>query len=103
MKIGNSDTLKGKIFERLSSVLDPETGMDVMRMELVQNLSVDDEGNVVYQFRPSSPLCPLAAPLALDIIQAIKEVLGTAKQAITVVDYIQADQLNIVLKKFVDN
>jgi len=95
--------LSEKIFERLSNVLDPETGVDVVHMKLVQNLSVDDEGNVVYKFRPSSPLCPLAAPLALDIIQAIKEVPGTAKQSITVVDYIQADQLNIVLKKFVDH
>jgi len=99
----NSESLREKIFERLSSVLDPETGADVMRMKLVQNLSVDDEGNVAYQFRPSSPLCPIAAPLALDIIQAIKEVPGTAKQSITVVDYIQADQLNMVLKKFVDH
>ncbi len=103
MKTENLDALREKIFERLSTVLDPETGADVVRMELVQNLAVDDEGNVIYEFRPSSPLCPLAAPLALDIIQAIKEVPGIAKQSITVVDYIQAEQLNIVLKKFVDH
>ena len=102
MKMDNKETLRAKIIERLSSVMDPETGADVMRMQLVQNLIVDDDGNVAYQFRPSSPLCPLAAPLALDIIQAIKEVLGTTKQSINVVDYIQADQLNIKLKEFLE-
>ncbi len=85
------------ILEKLATVIDPETGVDVVRMKLVQVLSVDPEGKVSYIFRPSSPLCPIAVPLALAIIQAVKEVPGVTAQHVTVTDYIQADQLNEIL------
>jgi hypothetical protein len=39
--------------------------------------------------------------LALAIIDAIKEVPGITGQAITVKDYVQADQLNEILKTIV--
>jgi len=90
------------ISEKLSTVIDPETGVDVMRMKLVQNLMVEIDGKVTYQFRPSSPLCPIAVPLALAIIQAIKEVPGVTGQQITVVDYVEAEQLNEILSTILE-
>ena len=82
---------------RLSHVIDPETGVDVIRMRLVQDLTVDDVGKVTYVFRPSSPLCPIAVPLAVAIIQAVWEVPQLSGQDMRVVDYIQADTLNEIL------
>jgi len=96
------DSLKNAIIERLKSVIDPETGVDVIRMRLIQNLRVDDEGKVSYQFRPSSPLCPIAVPIALTMIQAVSEVEGVEKQDMTVVDYIEADKLNQLIKTLVN-
>lgn len=89
--------LYNEIHQKLSTVIDPETGVDVMRMKLVKNLTLDTEGKVTYIFRPSSPLCPIAVLLALAIIQAIKEVPGVTAQRVTVTDYVQADQLNEIL------
>ena len=80
------------------TVIDPETGADVIRMRLIQDLQVDAAGKITYIFRPSSPLCPIAVPLALGIIEAIREVPGVTAQSITVVDYVQADVLNEILK-----
>jgi len=94
--------LREKIIEKLSIVIDPETGVDVMRMKLVQNLMVGTDGKVTCQFRPSSPLCPIAVPLALSIIQAIKEVPGVKRQQVTVIDYIEADQLNEILSTILE-
>ncbi|HNR02270.1 MAG TPA: iron-sulfur cluster assembly protein [Anaerolineaceae bacterium] len=85
------------ILEKLVTVIDPETGVDVLRMKLVKDLTVDPDGKVTYIFRPSSPLCPIAVPLALAIIQVIKEVPGVTAQSVTVTDYVQADQLNDIL------
>lgn len=93
-----SNELLKAIGEKLMTVIDPETNTDVIRMRLVQNIVVDEAGKVTYTFRPSSPLCPIAVPLALGIIQAISEVPGVCGQNITVIDYIQADQLNEILK-----
>lgn len=89
--------LHNAILEKLTTVLDPETGVDVIRMQLVKDLTLDDEGKVTYVFRPSSPLCPIAVPLALAIIQAVKDVPGVTAQRVTVTDYVQADQLNEIL------
>jgi metal-sulfur cluster biosynthetic enzyme len=68
--------LRKAILEKLSSVIDPETGVDVVRMRLIEDLKVDDNGHVTYNFRPSSPLCPIAVPLSLAIKQAVSEVDG---------------------------
>jgi metal-sulfur cluster biosynthetic enzyme len=91
-------TLLRALVEKLTTVVDPETGENVIRMQLVQNLQVSDDGKVTYTFRPSSPLCPIAVPLALMIITAVGEVSGVTGQNMTVIDYIEADRLNEILK-----
>jgi metal-sulfur cluster biosynthetic enzyme len=79
-------------------VSDPETGVDVVRMHLIEELQVDEEtGRVRYRFRPSSPLCPLAVYLALDIRAAVARVPGVTAQEIEVVGYVGADELNALL------
>ena len=90
--------LEKSVIEKLSTVIDPETGVDVMRMKLVMNLAIDENGKSSYIFRPSSPLCPLAVPLAMMIIKAINEVEDISGQSITVVDYVDAEKLNEIFR-----
>jgi len=88
------------IIEALQQVIDPETGVDVMRMRLVEGLQVDETtGRVSYKFRPSSPLCPLAVHLALALKAAVAEVPGVTEQDIEVVGYVGADDLNTLLQE----
>lgn len=87
------------VINRLREVIDPETGADVIRMWLIEDLAVDEEGVVRYRFRPSSPLCPLAVTLALQIKQAVAEVEGVTGQDIEVVGYVGAESLNELLKE----
>ena len=92
--------IEHEIVERLRQVIDPETGADVMRMRLIEDLHVDGEtGRVGYKFRPSSPLCPLAVHLALSIRDAIAGVPGVTGQEIEVVGYVGAESLNTLLKE----
>lgn len=90
--------LEKAVIEKLSKVIDPETGVDVIRMKLIQNTRIDESNKLFYEFRPSSPLCPIAVPLVLDIIHAIREIHEISGQSVTVVDYLQADELNNMLK-----
>jgi len=99
MMMMNQDDLCEAILARLSTVLDPETGVDVMRMRLVEGLEVDEEGVVRYTFRPSSPLCPLAVSLALSIRAAVDEVEGVTGQEIEVAGYVGAAELNAMLRE----
>jgi len=94
--------LQQTIIEKLKTVIDPETGSDVVQMQLVKDIQLDTQGNITYVFRPSSPLCPLAVPLALSIIEAINAVPGINRQHITVVDYVGADQLNEMLRSVLE-
>jgi len=92
--------LEKAVIERLQGVIDPETGVDVIRMRLIEDLHVDHgTGLVRYKFRPSSPLCPLAVHLALEIRNAVAEVPGVNEQEIEVVGYVGADELNALLKE----
>jgi metal-sulfur cluster biosynthetic enzyme len=88
------EALRSQIITRLGQIIDPETGVDIMRMRLIEDLQVRDDGLVSYKFRPSSPLCPLAVPLAVQIKRAVAEVEGVTGQEITVVGYVGADDLN---------
>jgi metal-sulfur cluster biosynthetic enzyme len=94
--------LEKSVIEKLSTVIDPETGVDVIRMKLVMDLAIDENGKASYIFRPSSPLCPLAVPLAMMIIKAINEVEGITGQSITVVDYVDAEKLNEILRAILE-
>jgi metal-sulfur cluster biosynthetic enzyme len=93
------NALREAILTRLSTVIDPETGADVVRMRLIEDLVVDEGSVVRYKFRPSSPLCPLAVPLALSIRKAVAEVEGVTGQEIDVVGYVRAAELNAMLRE----
>ena len=86
-----------QVISALRNVIDPETGTDVIRMRLVLDLQVHQDGTAEYIFRPSSPLCPIALTLVLSIIEAVKAVEGITDQRITVVDYSGAAELNKIL------
>jgi metal-sulfur cluster biosynthetic enzyme len=93
-------TLREKILMRLVEVIDPETGEDVLRMQLVRNLNAQDEtGLVSYCFRPSSPLCPIAHSLAVDIKHAVSEVPGVTRQEIIVEGYVRSKELTEIINR----
>jgi metal-sulfur cluster biosynthetic enzyme len=95
----DTQKLHTAILEKLSTVIDPETGVDVVRMRLIEDLTVDETGKVKYRFRPSSPLCPIAVPLANLIQMAVAKVPGVTSQEIEVVDFILSDELMELLKR----
>ena len=89
----NVETLHQSILERLSKVIDPETGVDVVRMRLIEDMTVNDNGLVSYKFRPSSPFCPIAIPLSTEIQQAVAEVEGVTGQEMEIVGFALGDEL----------
>jgi metal-sulfur cluster biosynthetic enzyme len=86
--------MEDEIVERLKRVIDPETGVDVIRMRLVPHIEVDETGTARYTFRPSSPICPLAVSLAMALKQTVAGVAGITGQQIRVEGYLQADALS---------
>jgi metal-sulfur cluster biosynthetic enzyme len=93
------DDLRNRVIAKMSQVIDPETGVNVIRMRLIEELKIREDGFVSYKFRPSSPLCPLAVSLSVQIKKAVAEVEGVTGQKITVVGYVGADDLNQLLRE----
>ena len=92
----SDEELKQRIIEVLKGVIDPETFIDVITMNLIVGLDIHD-GVVDVVFRPSAPTCPLGVQLAYSIKHAIKGVEGVKKVNMTVVDFIMANELNKML------
>ena len=90
-------TLRKAVLTHLAGVIDPETGVDVVRMRLIEDLTVNEAGVVRYKFHPSSPFCPLAVSLALSIRQAVAKIEGVTGQEMEVVGYVQAAKLTEML------
>jgi metal-sulfur cluster biosynthetic enzyme len=101
--MNETNKLRRAILEKLSTVIDPETGVDVVRMRLIEELHVDESGLVRYKFRPSSPLCPIAVPLSLMIREAVVAVPGVTGQDMEIVGYIQAEELTNLLREMLAN
>jgi metal-sulfur cluster biosynthetic enzyme len=93
------EKLRLAILERLSTLIDPETGADVVRMKLIEDLVVDASGQVSYTIRPSSPLCPIAVFLAVQVKMTVASVPGVSGQRITVTNYIAAEKLTELINQ----
>jgi metal-sulfur cluster biosynthetic enzyme len=91
--------LKDAILTQLKTVIDPETGADVIRMRLIENLTADSDGHVQYTFRPSSPLCPIAVFLIQKIKQTVAAVPGVVAQDIKVTGYVAAEELTKLINQ----
>jgi metal-sulfur cluster biosynthetic enzyme len=69
---------------------------------LIENLQVDERGRASYTFRPSSPLCPIAVPLAIEIRRAVRETPGVTGQGVRVEGYVRGDELTALLRELDD-
>jgi metal-sulfur cluster biosynthetic enzyme len=99
----DAETLRQAILERLSKVIDPETGVDVVRMRLIEDLNVDEKGHVSYVFHPSSPLCPIAIPLSHSIQLAVAEVPGVVTLDAQIAGFALSEDLTAWLKQALED
>ena len=94
--------LEKKIIQKLKEVIDPGTLSDVVGMGLIRNLNVTEDGKVSLEFQPSSPVCPLVLPLALNIQKTLKTLSEIKNLKITVTEHQMAEEVNSYLKEEVE-
>jgi len=71
--------LENKVRNAVEGVMDPETGITLGQMKLITNVKEEEPGVVKVDFTPSSPFCPIAFKLAMDIKKAAENVDGVKK------------------------
>ena len=76
---GEETGIHEEIQKGLRGIIDPGTGLDVVRMGLVRDTRLQRAGKgfrAILTFRPSSPVCPMAFKLAWDMKKAVETVDG---------------------------
>jgi metal-sulfur cluster biosynthetic enzyme len=90
------------IRKRLRALIDPGTGLDVIRMGLVRDTRLQKDGKgyrAVLTFRPSSPVCPMAFKLAWDMKCCVQAMENIEDVEVKVQGYNRASELEAILRE----
>ena len=99
---GEAAKIREGIQEALRGIIDPGTGLDVVRIGLVKNTRLEREGTgykAILTFRPSSPVCPMAFKLAWDMKLCTQGVDAVETVEIKVEGYNRAAELEAILRE----
>lgn len=93
--MSENDKIRQAINEVLKTVVDPEIGVPITEMNLVDEVKVDS-GDVTVTFHLSMPFCPpmFALQIAQDIKQKAKSVSGVRTVKVNLVKHVRADEIN---------
>lgn len=68
--------LKQQIIEMLSTIYDPEIPVDIYELGLIYDIKVDAEGKVQIKMTLTSPACPVAGTLPIEVENKVASVPG---------------------------
>jgi metal-sulfur cluster biosynthetic enzyme len=97
-----TERVRQEIQAGLRDIIDPGTGLDVVRMGLVKRTTLEKGGKgykATLTFRPSSPVCPMAFKLAWEMQQCAQAVRDIEDVEIKVEGYNRATELEAILKE----
>lgn len=85
-----------KIEEELGKVMDPELGMSIMELNLIDKLHVSEEGGVDIEFHLTAPFCPpmFALKIAQDIKAGVSRVEGVKSVKLNLTQHYLAEYVN---------
>lgn len=65
-----------KIIEQIKTVYDPEIPVDIYELGLIYEIAIDDAGKVFVEMTLTSPMCPVAESLPMEVQEKIYSVDG---------------------------
>jgi len=91
--------LEDKIREEVGRVVDPETGLSFAEMHMIKGVREEEPGVVKVEFIPSSPFCPIAFKLAMDVRNAALKVAGVKKVLVYCRGHMMEQRINEMVNK----
>jgi len=93
-----AEELEKAVREVVGKLIDPETGLTFDEMGIIRDVKVKG-ASVEVVFRPTSPFCPIALRLGLDIRRAVEAIEGVESVRIICVDHMMADAINRIINR----
>jgi FeS assembly SUF system protein len=78
-------TIKDKIIEAIKTVYDPEIPVDIYELGLIYDIDIKDDGQVAVQMTLTSPMCPVAESLPMEVQEKVISVEGVTDVDLQVV------------------
>jgi FeS assembly SUF system protein len=80
-----SEDLEGEIIAALRTVYDPEIPVNIYEIGLVYGIDIDPNGAVVVRMTLTSPGCPVAVSLPLEVEAKVKMIPGVSSARVDLV------------------
>ncbi len=72
----NPLSLEGQIVDVLKNIYDPEIPVNIYEMGLIYKIKIDDDKNVTIKMTLTSPNCPVAESLPVEVKEKISTIEG---------------------------
>lgn len=79
------ETLKENIIAALKEIYDPEIPVNIYDLGLIYDIEIDDEYHVLVNMTLTSPACPVAQSLPLNVKDKVMEVEGVVDSKVELV------------------
>ena len=77
-------TLKDDIIAAIKTVYDPEIPINIWEVGLIYDVSLDDNGHARVLMTLTSPNCPVAESLPIDVEEAVEAVDGVTSVSVEI-------------------
>lgn len=77
--------IKEKIITAIKTVFDPEIPVDIYELGLIYKIEINDKGVVLLEMTLTSPMCPVADSLPMEVQEKIMGVEGVTDVDLRVV------------------
>lgn len=91
--------MEDEVREAVGQVVDPETGLTFAEMHMITGVKEEEPGVVKVDFVPSSPFCPIAFKLAMDVKNAALTVESVKKVFVFCRGHMMEQQINEMVNK----
>lgn len=78
-------TIKDRIIEAIKTVYDPEIPVDIYELGLIYDIDIKDDGQVALRMTLTTPMCPVADSLPMEVQEKIVAVDGVTDVDLQVV------------------
>lgn len=80
----DTKALENKVIEVLKTCYDPEIPIDIYELGLIYEVNVDDDAKVSIEMTLTSPSCPVAESLPVEVEDKVRETKGITEAKVNI-------------------